>query len=242
MYKNYVFDLYGTLVDMNTDEEKKIFWKRISSKFRLYGVRYSYRRLRKQYIKLCKELENGLEEKLKCNHVEIPLEDVFKSLFMLKNKNPLENEVIEMMKYFRKESTQYIKLYDGVLDVLDELKKKGKKIYLLSNAQYYFTMPEIEELGIKDYFDGIVISSSEAYKKPNPKFYDILFTRYNLSKTESVMIGNDSLCDIEGAKLFGIDTFYINTNISPEYDKNKNVMSTYKSLNGSVRDYLNIVK
>jgi putative hydrolase of the HAD superfamily len=56
------------------------------------------------------------------------------------------------------------------------------------------------------------------------------------------MIGNDSLCDIEGAKLFGLDTFYINTSISPEYDKNKNVISTYKSINGSVRDYLEIVK
>jgi putative hydrolase of the HAD superfamily len=174
--------------------------------------------------------------------VEIPLEEVFKKLFILKNKNPLDSEVMEIMKYFRNESTKYIKLYDGVLYVLDELKKKGKKIYLLSNAQYYFTMPEIEELGIKDYFDGIVISSCEGYKKPNSKFYEALFSRYNLSKKESVMIGNDSLCDIEGAKLFGLDTFYINTNISPEYDKNKNVISTYKSINGSVRDYLEIVK
>ena len=26
MYKNYIFDLYGTLVDINTDENKRYLW------------------------------------------------------------------------------------------------------------------------------------------------------------------------------------------------------------------------
>ena len=38
-------------------------------------------------------------------------------------------------QFFRILSTDYIKLYDGVKDLLEALKKKGKKIYLLSNAQ-----------------------------------------------------------------------------------------------------------
>ena len=34
MYKNYVFDFYGTLVDIRTDEEKKEIWDKLSL---LYG-------------------------------------------------------------------------------------------------------------------------------------------------------------------------------------------------------------
>ena len=30
MYKNYIFDLYGTLVDINTDEDKSELWDKLS--------------------------------------------------------------------------------------------------------------------------------------------------------------------------------------------------------------------
>ena len=30
MYKNYIFDLYGTLVDIRTDEGKNSLWKKMS--------------------------------------------------------------------------------------------------------------------------------------------------------------------------------------------------------------------
>ena len=49
---------------------------------------------------------------------------------------------------------------DGVTDLLEALKKKGKKIYLLSNAQRIFTEYEMHTLGIAKYFDDIFISST----------------------------------------------------------------------------------
>ena len=36
-----------------------------------------------------------------------------------------------------------------------------------------------------------------------------------MKKEDSVMIGNDWVSDIEGAKNFGIDSVYLHTNISP---------------------------
>ena len=29
-YENYIFDLYGTLVDINTDEEKRELWAKLA--------------------------------------------------------------------------------------------------------------------------------------------------------------------------------------------------------------------
>ena len=113
------------------------------------------------------------------------------------------------------------------------LKKNGKKIYLLSNDQEIFTVPEMKYLGIYDYFDGVVISSSEECKKPDPKFYNIVLERYNLNKKESIMIGNDYITDIKGAHDSGLDSLYIHSNLSPEI-KGK-LLSTYSIMDGDFK-------
>lgn len=35
-YKNYLFDLYGTLVDIHTDEENEALWEKLCMFLRLY--------------------------------------------------------------------------------------------------------------------------------------------------------------------------------------------------------------
>ncbi len=41
MYKNYIFDLYGTLVDINTDEESFEFWYKLSIFYSFKGAKYT---------------------------------------------------------------------------------------------------------------------------------------------------------------------------------------------------------
>lgn len=60
---------------------------------------------------------------------------------------------------FRVMSTEYIKLYPGTKEMLKELKKAGKNVYLLSNAQRIFTAYEMRRLDIFDLFDDVFISS-----------------------------------------------------------------------------------
>ena len=134
---------------------------------------------------------------------------------------------------FRKASTQFIELYDGVIDLLESLKKAGKNIYLLSNAQRCFTYPEMCELGIVDYFDGILISSDCSCSKPQPQFFERLLKRYHLKKDESIMIGNDCISDMLGAKKAGIDSLYIHQEISTPLE-GKKLYCNYKIMDGDV--------
>ena len=117
-------------------------------------------------------------------------------------------------------------------NLLDTLKAKGKKIYLLSNAQRSFTENELNMLDLTKYFDGICISSDEECSKPDEKYFKTLFDRYGLEKSESIMIGNDYISDIGGAADFGIDSLYIHQSISPEIDGE--LRSTYKVMDGDV--------
>lgn len=214
MYKNYVFDLYGTLVDIHTDEDKTDVWEKLCLFYGYYGARYSPEELQSCYKRMadCKGSKSDSHEA----YPEIRIEDVFRELFVAKGIYPDEKLVIHAAQFFRVLTTEYIRLYEGVVKTMEELKKKGKNIYLLSNAQRIFTERELYMLDIKKYFDGILISSDYGVKKPDIRFFKILMEKYQLDPKECMMIGNDERSDIEGAVKAGMDSYYIHSNISPE--------------------------
>ncbi len=233
MYKNYIFDLYGTLIDINTDEWCDDLWKKMAILYGYKGAHYTYDELKGEYLNLV-SLEKVAVRKRhpEYNVVDIKIEKVFKKLFTQKGVKVTKAQVAFVAEAFRCYSTKYIKLYDGVIDLLDTLKAKGKRIYLLSNAQRYFTENELNMLGLTEYFDGICISSDEECSKPDSCYYKTLFDRYGLEKSESIMIGNDYVSDIGGAAHFGIDSLYIHQSISPDIEGE--LRSTYTVMDGDV--------
>ena len=49
MFKNYIFDLYGTLVDINTNEDSLILWEKLSLFYSYQEANYSSNELK--YLK-----------------------------------------------------------------------------------------------------------------------------------------------------------------------------------------------
>ena len=231
MYKNYVFDLYGTLVDIRTNEEKTYLWDKMAEMFGFYGAIYERAELKRKYFAYMQELEQEMKKEEECP--EIDLCKVFRRLFEEKNVEVKEETITFLMQMFRVVSTKFVRLYDGVIDLMEALKAKNKKIYLLSNAQSNFTRPELRYLGLEPYFDGILISSEEACKKPGKSFYNTLLDRYKLNPKETIMIGNDSISDIRGSYEVGLDSLYIHTEISPECVED--LKSTYTIMDGDFR-------
>lgn len=194
------FDLYGTLVDIHTDEENPRFWNQLARKTKKYKE-YSPLNLKKNYHLICTKLQKEKEE--------IELLDVFKALYEVEKEEALKIALI-----FRKYSTEYIRLYPGVKSLLKDLKQNDFDVYLLSNAQESFTMPELKKLGIKQYFKGIAISSMFGVKKPNIEFFRQACETFKVQK--AVMIGNDYDCDIAPAKSLGWETIFIESNLTPK--------------------------
>ena len=64
MYQNYIFDLYGTLVDIHTNEKKAYLWKKMSLFFGMKGAAYEPKELRMAYETKIKEQEAAL--KMEC--------------------------------------------------------------------------------------------------------------------------------------------------------------------------------
>ena len=239
-YKNYIFDLYGTLIDINTNEWSAQLWNKMAILYGYYGAPYAYKELGKEYGRLVdKEKKAAHRRHPEYTVIDIKIEKVFRRLFTLKGVKPKKSTVLEVCEVFRCFSTKYIKLYDGVVELLDTIKKNGGRIYLLSNAQRTFTENELNMLGLTPYFDGICISSDEECSKPDAHYFQIPFDRYGLKKSESIMVGNDYLSDIGGAADFGIDSLYIHQSISPEIKGE--LRSTYTVMDGDVFKMIEIL-
>lgn len=213
-YQNYIFDLYGTLVDVHTDEGKDIFWKQLSFLFGMEDLRCSPEYLREKYHKQVQMLEAQARQK-RGQWAEIDIAPVFSAIYQDLGRKAGSKRIAQTAKMFRLLSLEKLRLFPGALELLQRLKKAGKKIYLLSNAQSLFTMPELRALGLERYFDGIVISSDEGLKKPDDGLYRLTLARYGLDPARTVMVGNDDQADCWGAARAGLDSMYVATEQSP---------------------------
>ncbi len=231
-YQNILFDLYGTLADIHTNESKKELWKSLAVWYRSHGASYTPWKLRSHYARLVQnEKKLAAARHPEYTALDIHLESVFQKLFTSQGIFVSSETAAETALFFRTLSRSYVKLYPGIQSMLAQLRADGRHCYLLTNAQTVFTMPELRLLGIADLFDGIVISSSEECAKPDPHFFEIACKRYQLDKHASIMVGNDPQTDIAGANAFGIDSVYIHSNLSPAWTGMPE--STYVIKNGS---------
>lgn len=218
-YKDFIFDLYGTLVDIHTDEDMIELWTGMSKYYSQLGADYWADGLRAAYRHLIAAEEAGAASPRKDAHEahpEIKIEFIFQRLFMEKGVDVNLVEAVQAGRLFRQLSTEYLRLYNGAKELLRGLRKHGGRVWLLSNAQHIFTAWELDCLGLTAYFDGIYLSSDYGVKKPDPRFFHTLLRERGIAPECAVMIGNDGLCDIQGGREVGLSTFYIRSNLSPD--------------------------
>lgn len=236
MYQNYIFDFYGTLVDIKTDEKSKEVWNKIALFMGYQGTSYSGKKLSTTYDMYVNKYLSRVKG---TNYPEIELVDVFYKLYKDGGVKASPKVVQMTVKAFRAISTDYIQTYDGIIDLLEELKKRNNQIYLLCNGQRAFLLPELKMLGLKKYFDKIYVSSDMGMRKPEPKLLEMILEENKLKKRQTIFIGNEYSTDIKLANKLSVDSLYIQTEIS--HIKSKKEESTYKILDGKHKNILKIL-
>ncbi len=111
----------------------------------------------------------------------------------------------ELNDLFYNRFTELLRKFDYTDEWIDSLKKKGYKVYILSN----FSKKGIEECPDElDYIgktDGAVISYRVNLIKPDPRIYEHILEKFDINPSEAVFI-DDNADNIEAAKKFGINT------------------------------------
>ena len=212
------FDLYGTLVDIRTDEQQLRAYRALASACARYGAVYPKPRdlrrlLQRQFAAL------NAAAKAQPGHTEPDLAPAF--AFLLQNKGiaPTPQAAAWLAWVFRRGSTNRLRLYPGCAEFLRAARAAGIRCVLVSNAQSLFTRPELALLGLDELLDDSFISSEEGVKKPDARFYRAALASTGADPARTWMVGNDAACDIDGAVAAGLaGAVYFRTEISPAGD------------------------
>ena len=213
-YTDLVFDLYGTLVDIHTEENDYV-WEHTAIYFGFYGAHYTGPELKEAFRAAMSAREAAAGQSYEC-FPDIPFELVMAELFRAKGIADNADALgINAAQLFRILSIEYQRLYPGALEALAMLREKGFRLWLLSNAQQVFTAYELRHLGLGAQLDGIYLSSDYRCRKPDLRFYRALLEDQGLSPETCLMIGNDRHTDIAGARAAGMATLYMHTGLTP---------------------------
>lgn len=120
------------------------------------------------------------------------------------NKNQLREDV-----------DGYLSLDYSLAGIIKNLKDKGMKIVLLSNANnaFFERMVYVKYPEFKSLFDEIIISSNVGMVKPNSDIYLYTLEKINSIPEESIFI-DDSLENVDAAKNLGMDGFLYTDSVS----------------------------
>jgi putative hydrolase of the HAD superfamily len=228
-----LFDVNGTLVDIETDESRPDVYELISCFLRYEGLYISPLELRAAYFRL-------MQLQRKANplaHPEIDLVLVWQTLLQqhlaklpkastsLPNTDRLEQLPFFLTGLHRASSRNRLKLYPDVKKVLIQLKQAGYRLGIVSDAQSAYAQAELEELGIRDFFEVVSISCDYGYRKPTIALFEEALKSLNITASEAIYVGNDMYRDVFGAQQAGMKAVFYPTqygekeyrNVKPDY-------------------------
>ena len=109
---------------------------------------------------------------------------------------------------FLDEIVEYNEVVEGTFDVLDYLTEKKYKLHVITNGFEEVTHRKIDGSGITKYFETVTSADDVGVRKPNPKIFDQCLKVANATKEESILIGDDWIADVLGAKNYGLDVIF----------------------------------
>lgn len=159
------------------------------------------------------------------------IEDLY--IHILKKLN-LKADVAKLLKHdhlIQKENIDKMKLFDGVVDILEFLKRNRKKLYVCTNRSKDLMAQVFKTNQIFPYFDEVISCVDNGYKKPNPYCLVDLIKRSGIPADEFIYFG-DSEVDAQFAQNANIDNI-----IFDQYLNNKNLFK--KLVNMFLENQLN---
>jgi putative hydrolase of the HAD superfamily len=102
------------------------------------------------------------------------------------------------------------RLMPGTIELLDYLKGKKYKLFIITNGFTQIQEVKMKYSGLDAYVEKMFTSENVGAHKPNRDMFEYCIKSVNAKNTESLMIGDDLKIDIIGARNFGIDQVYYN--------------------------------
>lgn len=196
-------DLDNTLYEYNScnDYANERTWNFFASKYKISNEK-------------TKELFLIARKNVKIKHAHTAFSHsrqlYFEEMLRLVNHlNNIEVAAKELDDYFWKNYFSKMILYNKVVEFFEVCKRKNIPIVLITDLTSEIQNKKVDYLGIKKYFSGIITSEDIGVEKPDKKMFIAAMEILKTQIPNTLMIGDDVLKDIEGAKSFGMQAFLI---------------------------------
>ncbi|MGM0640473.1 MAG: HAD-IA family hydrolase [Thermotogota bacterium] len=199
LFKNYIWDFDGTVVD-------------------------TYPATISSIIKTMKKYDIHLDYKTIYKKAKITLSEVFD--YIIENYGFDDNIVSEIINDFSKLAPSEREPYVDIKKVLNKINNQNGYNFLVTHRDRDSTLEILNYFDLKKYFKEIITSDDGFNLKPDPDSFVYLINKYYLKNNFTVGIG-DRLLDIGAAKNSNIYSIFMNFD-KIEYDyKSDYVFTNY---------------
>jgi putative hydrolase of the HAD superfamily len=193
-----LFDLYGTLADVEIDEMSPHLWNALASYVGERELDDSGAALRERFFDLCRVHAERRGTGAIMSHVIASL------LGVDADTSSGRADVREFAVEFRRRSTTSLSLREYTRPLLSELRRSRLRLGLVSKTEALLTDVDLDRLGLRPYFDTVVLSSDVGVAKPSPAIVELALRRLGVAPGSAVMVGDTFSTDVVGARAAGV--------------------------------------
>ncbi|KAA9006480.1 HAD family hydrolase [Paenibacillus spiritus] len=120
---------------------------------------------------------------------------------------PLSPE--EIRAYYDRTYTGHFAVMEKAEQVLEDCRNRGLRLGLVTNGKTALQNGKIDRLGLRRYFDAIVISEEAGIAKPDPGIYSFALRKLGVEADRTLFVGDHPVNDIQGAWDAGIPAVWL---------------------------------
>ncbi len=223
-----LFDVNGTLIDIETDEGLEEIYRAIGHFLTYQGISLHRWEVRDLYFQIMQQQRAASEEPL-AEWDAVALWREFLDTQANDYTRALPEEKREQLPLFLAElhrgiARKRLRLYPQVRETLDQLRSRYS-LAIVSDAQSAYAVPELRSVGLLEYFDPIIVSGDYGYRKPDSRLFQKALDALHLQPEQALFIGNDFYHDIFGAQQVGMKAILVDYQqgntpsqpVSPDY-------------------------
>ncbi len=203
-YSYLFFDLDHTLWDYEVNA--LVTLQELYEKFQIHQLVPDFNHFRVVFEKINAELWDDYQSN------KIPQHDIRTKRFtrvldeFFINDSSLANKLSD---FYVEEGPKKNVLVPGALDLLNHL-APNYGMLILTNGFERTQHVKLKSAGIDHFFDAVISSEKTGFSKPAPEIFNLALTHSKFKKEEVLMIGDNLLTDITGAKVNKIDSVFYN--------------------------------
>lgn len=181
MYKYILFDLDGTLTDPELGITNSVMYA-----LKKFGIEVEERASLYKFI-------------------GPPLLDSFQNFYGF-TKEESEKAVKYYREYFKPQGLYENEVYDGIEELLKEIKDSGKKIFVATSKPEEFAVEILKYFDLYQYFDFVGGASMDEKRVKKADVIAYVLKTFGIKDLNEVIMIGDREHDIKGAKQIGIDS------------------------------------